>query len=609
MMSKAVFFFKKSSAWLLSASFGLVVFWFWAVPYMAVMSFQEQYQLFLFGSGYFFERVVLPGGFSDYIGEFLTQFYYVPKLGAAILALLYVLLQRMVWGLCHKSGVSSVWYPLSFLPPLLLWMHMGDENVMVSFIVALLAALCAMSCYHAVSGNSVWPERKWRKLLFVVLVLPTLYWLFGPCMLMVAVYISAYEVLKGRTLACLAMCVLCVVVALVVVLVSARCVQYPMFNMFAGINYYRYPQYVPLMQTTVELTATLLPFVLMCLPKMENNLLAALSQIVVLTVGGWFFVSHAYDPLKYDFIEYDFLVRSRQWSKIVSKAEERQPSRPFDVSCVNFALAMKGQLSDRLFEFYQNGAEGLFPSFQRDMTTPLPTSEVFYHLGMVNEAERYSFEAQEAIPNHRKSGRLTKRIAECNIINGQYEVAMKYLRMLEKSMFYAEWAEKQKNMIKAGSVGNDPSYATLRSYRQKRQDFLFSDTEMDQMLGLLFLQNYDNRMAFEYLICYELLQRDLDRFNQYYPLGKFAKFKRIPTAYQQALVMQWIQQHNSFDGMPWSIEAGTCRMLSQFVGIFNKNQNDPVLSQPPLSNTFWSYYLVSKEGRERQGKQRMREIY
>ena len=50
-------------------------------------------------------------------------------------------------------------------------------------------------------------------------------------------------------------------------------------------------------------------------------------------------------------------------------------------------------------------------------------------------------------------------------------------------------------------------------------------------------------------------------------------------------------------------------MLNQFVGIFMKNQQDPSLRQPPLSNTFWSYYLVGEEGREKQGKQPMREIY
>ena len=593
---------------MLSLLFGIGVACYWGFLRMSVLSFQEQYQLFLTDTEYFQERMSVPGGLADYIGEFLTQFYFVPVLGACILALLSVALQVMVWLLARRNGANSAYYPLSFIPSLMLWAYMGDENVLLSFNVALLLALTIMLFYHQVSGNEGFPRYVLRKVAFILTV-PLIYWLIGPCVLMVVAYVAFYELSKHRSLGSLAFGTIGVVYAVAVVLLCARSLQYPLFNLFVGINYYRYPVYQPGMQTAIEAVATLLPLLLPLLPAVQKTVRVALVSIAVLAVGGWWVIGHSFDPLKYNLIEYDFLVRTRQWGKIIEKAERQQPTRPFDVSCVNLALAMQGQLSDRLFDFFQNGAEGLFPSFQRDMTSPLPPCETFYWLGMVNDAERYAFEAQEAIPNHRKSGRLTRRIIECNIINGHHEVAMKYLRMLERTVFYQKWAKEQKAIIKAGKVNEDPVYGRLRSFRQKKQDFLFSDTEMDQMLGLLFVQNYDNRMAFEYLMCYELLQRDLERFNAYYPLGKYAKFNRIPTAYQQALVMQWTQQHGSFEGMPWSIEPATCNMLTQFVNLYMKNQNDPSLSAPPFGNTFWSYMLVSQEGKERQGKQQMKEIY
>ena len=594
--------------WMLSLLFGIGVACYWGFLRMSVLSFQEQYQLFLTDTEYFQERMSVPGGLADYIGEFLTQFYFIPVLGACILALLSVALQVMVWLLARRNGANSAYYPLSFIPSLMLWAYMGDENVLLSFNVALLLALAIMLFYHQVSGNEGFPRYLLRKVAFILTV-PLIYWLIGPCVLMVVAYVAFYELSKHRSLGSLAFGTIGVVYAVAVVLLCARSLQYPLFNLFVGINYYRYPVYQPGMQTAIEAVATLLPLLLPLLPAVQKTVRVALVSIAVLAVGGWWVIGHSFDPLKYNLIEYDFLVRTRQWGKIIEKAERQQPTRPFDVSCVNLALAMQGQLSDRLFNFFQNGAEGLFPSFQRDMTSPLPPCETFYWLGMVNDAERYAFEAQEAIPNHRKSGRLTRRIIECNIINGHHEVAMKYLRMLERTVFYQKWAKEQKAIIKAGKVNEDPVYGRLRSFRQKKQDFLFSDTEMDQMLGLLFVQNYDNRMAFEYLMCYELLQRDLERFNAYYPLGKYAKFNRIPTAYQQALVMQWTQQHGSFEGMPWSIEPATCNMLTQFVNLYMKNQNDPSLSAPPFGNTFWSYMLVSQEGKERQGKQQMKEIY
>ena len=595
--------------WGLSVLFGIAVALFWGLPYLSVLSFQEQYQLFLFGSDYFHERMAVPGGMADYLGEFLTQFYYVPVVGTIILAVLYVALQRMVWALARRNGASDTAYPFSFIPSLMLWVHMGDENVLLSFVIALLAAVGTMLCYHAASHEGVYPSRKWQKTAFFVVGFPLVYWLFGPCMLMVPLYALVYECVRGRKVARADFGVVAVAYSVAVVFFCCYHLQYPLRSLFVGINYYRYPIYQPVLQTAIQLVATLLPFVMALLPAMRKAALAVALQVAVLVGVGGFFVVHAFDPLKYDLIEYDFLVRTNQWGRIIAKAEKKQPSRPFDVACVNLALAMRGQLSDRLFEFFQHGAEGLFPAFQRDMTTPLPSCETFYRLGMVNDAERYAFEAQEAIPNHRKSGRLTKRITECNIINGHYGVALKYLRMLQKSWFYAKWAREQETMVRAGKVTDDPVYRQARAFRQKKHDFLFSDTEMDQMLGLLFVQNYDNRMAFEYLMCYELLQRDLDRFNQYYPLGKYAKFNRIPTAYQQALVMQWTQEHGSYDGMPWSIEPATCNLLNQFVGLYMRNPKDPALLQPPLGNTFWSYMLVSQEGKDKMGKQQMKEIY
>ena len=123
----------------------------------------------------------------------------------------------------------------------------------------------------------------------------------------------------------------------------------------------------------------------------------AVAYVIVLfaSVCG---IRTSFDELTYEMIDYDFWIRTEQWNKIIDHAEKKPATSPLGVSSVNLALSQTGQLPDRLFEFYQNGAEGLFPVFSRDMTSPVFTSEVFYRLGMVNDAERYMFEAQEAIP-------------------------------------------------------------------------------------------------------------------------------------------------------------------------------------------------------------------
>lgn len=124
--------------------------------------------------------------------------------------------------------------------------------------------------------------------------------------------------------------------------------------------------------------------------------------MVAVTLFGYYYVAAGCDMDKEEAMEYDQLVRNKQWQEIIEKAEEKSPVSPFGVTCLNLALGKTGQMGDRMFEFYQNGTEGLLPEFQRDFTSPLPTSEAYYHLGMVNTAQRFTFEAMEAIPNFNK---------------------------------------------------------------------------------------------------------------------------------------------------------------------------------------------------------------
>lgn len=619
-------FIHKHLQGILSLLFAVAVALFWAFPYRCALSYQEQYQLFLFTPSYFTERISVPGGLADYVGEFITQFYYVYAIGAILLALVFFCLQRLTWVLMRRSGVSQSWYLLSFIPAVALWALMGNENVLLSFAIALLAMEELMLHYIIVRDHS----RGWvTPAVYLLIAVPVGYWLFGPVVIGVALSATynpyrpygTSQTLPERAvksnsqtlLTPYGWVLLSVLYFVAIVWLCGLFLQYPYYKLFGGINYFRYPGIIPVMQWVVAALFALLPLAASYLPRLEGKEavraeVALLTIIVLATVP---LLRQSFDRATYELIDYDYLVRTHQWQRIIEKAEKHQASSPMSVSCVNLALAMQGQLCDRLFEFYQNGAEGLFPTFTRDMTSPLPTAEAFYQLGMVNDAERYAFEAQEAIPNYRKSGRLTRRIAQCEIINGNYDVAAKYLRMLESSLFYRQWAKSQERFLyNSAAVKADPEYGRLRDIRIKRHDYLFSDQEMDQMLGLLLIDNkkYDNRMAYEYLIAYELLQRDLGRFMRYYPLGRFVQFDHIPYAIQQVLIGSWLQRHNTLQGMPYSVDRQNVDATVAFIRAYMTNRNDPALNQPPLAYNAWHYLLMGGNTKKK-GKEKMQTIY
>ena len=607
-------YIKRHGAVLISLLFAIIVALFWVFPYRCALSFQEQYQLFLLTPSYFSERMSVPGGLADYVAEFIVQFYYLYAIGAILLALVFFCLQRLTWMLMRRCGASQAWYLQSFVPAIALWAYMGNDNVLLSFAIALLGMEELM--LHALIVRD--RCRHWGALpLYLLIAIPAGYWLLGPAVMgisIVPLLPRKQKTAKPRPVVTpVGWTVASVLYFVAVVFLCGLFLQYPYERLFGGINYFRYPTAIPVAQWVVEALFALLPLIVSHLPQFENKKavrvgVAQLLAIILCAVG---LLRLGFDRATYELIDYDYLVRTHQWQRIIDKAKRHQASSPMGVGCVNLALAMQHQLCDRLFEFYQNGAEGLFPTFTRDMTSPLPTAELFYQLGMINDAERYTFEAQEAIPNYRKSGRLTRRIAQCEIINGNYAVASKYLRQLENSLFYRGWAKRQERFLyNDQAVNADKEYGRLRDLRIKHHDYLFSDQEMDQMLGLLLIDNkkYNNRMAYEYLIAYELLQRDVERLMKYYPLGRFVRFDHIPYAIQQVLIGTWLQRHNTLQGMPYSVDQQNVEATVSFIRAYMTNRNDPALNQPPLCYNAWHYLLLGGNTK-RKGKEKMPGIY
>jgi hypothetical protein len=214
-------------------------------------------------------------------------------------------------------------------------------------------------------------------------------------------------------------------------------------------------------------------------------------------------------------MRYDFMARHQQWNRILETINEEMPNNQIGVTVQNLALAMRGMLAEQGGKYRQNGIAGLLPDVDRDATSPLPTSEAFYQLGMINVAQRTVFEAQEAILDFQKSGRCYKRLAQTNLINGKYEVARKYLMALQKTLFYSDWANETMALLgNEKAIAKHPEYGHLRKSAYK-ENFYFSDHVTPEMLESLYFGNRENRLAYEYLIAYYMLTGDRDRYAKF----------------------------------------------------------------------------------------------
>lgn len=561
-------FLNRHADWLLTLFFGLVVFLFWECRYPFALTFQEQLQLFLFDGDYFCERMAEPGGLARYVGEFLVQFYNATVIGALILAILFMMVQRLTWRLMRCED----YYYLSLIPALVLWFAMGDENVMLAYVVALIMAMgCILGLRSLERLNLI------GRVIIALVALPLLYWLIGPLALLVAVCMVPTW-LAG----------LAVIYVVALVLVSAWLLPYPLVRLAVGIGYYRFPVTIPYLLLLIPVLIAMMHYGCRHLPKPKQGVKYAL----ILAITALLFVPQHYgfDAKKYELMEYDYLVRIKDWNGIIAKAEQQTPDKPMSVSATNLALAMTNQLGERAFEFYQRGSQGLLPPFERNYATTQLTGEIYFHLGLVNTAQRLAFEAMEAISNYNKSGRVLKRLVETNIINGQYKVAEKYIKILEKTIFYRRWAERMRAMLgDEKAINAHPLYGTLRQYRLQ-EDFLFSDTELDKICGQLFMHNHQNQMAAQYLLMMPLLDKDVPRFMQYAQYVQ-SQVRYNPRSCQEAIAFGFMQQRQQPpQGL---ISPLILQQLNDFSRIYSAGgKGAPGLEQ--FRNSVWYYLMVGK---------------
>lgn len=482
----------KTFQYISSVIFGIAVFLFWYLLYPHSLGFQEQNQLFLFTWDFFVERMSVSGGLADYIAEFFTQFSYIPVLGEVLTALLFVAFQLSVALVIGRNE----WYALSFVAPVLLLVYMCDIYVMLSFLVALTVTVLLCALYRRHPG-----------IIWASVAAFFGYWLIGPAIFIFTLYVAIRE----RNIKSL------IIIALsVIVIVASRLTylqQYPWKTVIFGINYYRLPLTVPAMQLIIAGVAALIPAFADLLPKPRRILDISLALLILAggTVGCWM----NYEKDVVELIAYDQMVRHEDWDGILERAEKYQPDSELGAVSINLALFMSGR-GNELPKFKQFGTRGLILPNIRDFISNASSSEVFWRLGMINESLRYAFDTQESLINNRKSGRWMSRMAECQMLNGRYDVAEKYLDILSHSLFYRKWAENQRQYLRNDeAIASNPIYAYLRSVRYQ-SDFLYFYPEMDKMLAILYHQNNNNVMAAWYYKAWTALKKNETKDNETY---------------------------------------------------------------------------------------------
>ena len=95
---------------------------------------------------------------------------------------------------------------------------------------------------------------------------------------------------------------------------------------------------------------------------------------------------------------------------------------------------------------------------------------------------------------------------------GDIEEARKYLNLLDATLFYHSWARSKEEQLKGEETLSMEKRLPRKSDWEREHDILMSISDYPGVLSSLVAEYPENKQALDYLLCYYLLNENLNSF-------------------------------------------------------------------------------------------------
>lgn len=562
----------------------------WIYGYVIAFQSETNDCFFMFGRPFLLEFFDHPAGPLRYAARFIGQFYYHTWLGALIVSACITcfgfLFHRILAKLEGTVPVSQTLLPCV----LLLALHTSTIYVLHDTL-----GLC-VSC-GAFLGYLLLPG-KIPKRTYALVATPVVYLFAGVHVWFLVVWIVAFESLGRPLRSGLVFKVIYVFFSIAVPVIAWRWVF--QITLRSALMYpiaFRAPVRTGWSdQTSAQFAvdcalAVALGGLLLLLPfwgrLFSGPRLATFWQIkpdrrncVALTIAfcvvAFLLHLNRYDGRLATIVACRQLYKERQWDALLEKAKGN-PSGDVRVQFMtNFALYHKGKLLDEMFSYPQPwGTRGLFLNFsgmavasqdEDDTDDGMYNSDLLYEMGHAN----YSlWHAYNVMCLQGKTYEAMQRMAQCSMLNGNYAMAKKYLNLLEKTLFYRDFARRYKAII-ANPDATEREFGDLRECLPTVRGFGHPVTHF----GTLLKSKPDNRMARDYLMAWLLLDKKQDSLAAIYTdIGQLrvVGYDSIPTHCQEAMLLAENAERTLLDKQGFRYDRATVARVDRFLQAMSGN--------------------------------------
>lgn len=564
---------------------------------------QEQ-SLWLPTEPYRISMLRLPGGPLLWVSCFLTQLFYYPWMGCAALLSLWSITAFCTDRLYGLKG----WNKLTCLLPVVALAGTVVQNGYWIYYMKMPGLLFVPTLGTAIAvvvalGVNNMPGNRWLRIAAVVCTALIAYPFMGAWSFMAAL-LSCSSLTE---LACATATILVGPLVYYRTMYGETMLQYmwsaalPSYRF--GDNTYFWPYHVPYWGLLVAFVTVL------CLKrfggKIEAKKFAASVPVLLLAIytgalwGVW------YRDTNFDKeIRMQRAVEERDWEQILRIYREKptawghkeMPVTRIMVMMKNVALLRLGRAGDEMFT-YQDGAELQHAPFPVKMTQ-VGGKMIYYEVGKENFCTRWNME--DAVEFGWRVTHL-KYMAKAALVEGDWEVARKYLRLLEKTLWHKDWARKYMPFVgdRKKCLGDEELGFIIRLL--PGGDRLDGDKTLVEMY---LLQTFSHGMGADKnyaeltLMC-ALIMQDIDLFwPRFFRYAQLLGDARMPTHYQEAAWLYGNLEPGKVDisGMPFDESVKRSYLdfckFNQQLGPGMSEAEKAVRFRPIFGNTFYYFYFL-----------------
>ncbi len=164
-----------------------------------------------------------------------------------------------------------------------------------------------------------------------------------------------------------------------------------------------------------------------------------------------------------------------------------------------------------------------------------------------------------------------------------------YLEKLRQTLFFSGWARDYLKRLAADpTLAADPQMQQLRAQALRKDSTMFFYAPEPMLLALV-EQGSQNRMAFEYLMAWYMMEKRLDKFVK--NLGRLPEFgyTALPPLYQEATLIYATKYPVPLGDFSISPEAK--QRIKHFSDIVNRYGRNKEAAFPELAGNFAGSYF------------------